>query len=207
MDLGHPLGSVAGTLDARVIEALAGTSQSLSGRDVARLSGCSTNGVWKSLRRLCDEGIVLADARRGVTLYTANREHLVWTALEELTRLRGVLIDRIAEEARGWPIQPLLVSLFGSTARGDADRQSDVDLLVLRPSDPDGAQSEGWEDQLSVLRDHIRRWTGNNCQTFQIDLQRLSEHVHADDPIVASWLKDEIRLVGPGIRHYVEEVG
>jgi predicted nucleotidyltransferase len=207
MDLGHPLSSVAGTLDARVIETLAGTSQSLSGRDVARLSGRSANGIWKSLRRLCDEGIVLADARRGVTLYTANREHLVWPAVEELTRLRGTLTERIAEEAREWPIRPLLVSLFGSTARGDAGRESDVDLLVLRPSELDSAQFESWEDQLSVLRDHIRRWTGNNAQTFQIDLQRLSEHVRANDPIVASWLRDEIRLVGPGIRHYVEAVG
>jgi predicted nucleotidyltransferase/biotin operon repressor len=206
MNLGHPLSSIAGALDARVIETLAGTNQSLSGRDVARLSECSSNGVWKSLRRLCAEGIVLADARPGVTLYTANREHLVWPAVEALTRLRGTLVERISEEAREWSVRPLLVSLFGSTARGDADRESDVDLLVLRPSDLDPAQSDSWEAQLSVLRDHVRRWTGNNCQTFQIDLQRLAEHVRSGDPIVSSWLLDELRLVGPGIRHYVEAV-
>ncbi len=204
MHLGHPLSSIAPPLDARVLEVLAGTTRPLSGRDVGRIIGeGSPNGVWKALNRLTQSGIVHADRRRRATYYLANRDHLAWPAIESLARLRGELFRRLASEIATWPMPPLHASVFGSAARGDADAASDLDLLIIRPDRLDDSELETWDRQLDALRDQVAHWTGNHVQTFCIDRDRLAEHVRADDPLVSSWLADEVHLAGTPIRDLV----
>jgi predicted nucleotidyltransferase len=205
MQLSHPLSSIVPALDGRVLEVLAGTTRPLSGREVGRIIGeGSANGVWRALNRLEESGVVCADRRGRAIYYIANRDHLAWPAIESLARLRGELIRRLEAEIAAWSIAPLHASVFGSAARGEADADSDLDLLLVRPDGLDNDALEAWEHQLDVLRDHVVRWTGNRAQTFSIDPARLTEHVRANDPLVRSWLADEIRLAGTPIRDLVE---
>jgi len=205
MHLGHPLSSITSPLDARALEVLAGTTRPLSGREVGRIIGeGSANGVWKALNRLERSGIVLADRRSRATYYVANREHLAWPAVESLARLRSELVHRLAAEIVAWPIAPIHASVFGSAARGDADENSDIDLLLVRPDQLDAGALAAWEHQLDGLRDRVGRWTGNRAQTFDLDRTRLAEHVKADDLLVRSWVTDEIRLAGASIRALVD---
>ena len=205
MDLGHPIGSIVPALDARVLEVLSGTTRPLAGREIGRIIGKgSVNGVWNALNRLEEQGVVLADHRAGATYYLANREHLVWPAIESLTRLRSDLTARIGQEIERWDVGVLHASIFGSMARGDAGSDSDVDLLLVQPGGLDEANAETWDEQVASLRDVVRRWTGNRCQTFVVDTSRLEEYVRAQDPLVRAWLEDGILLSGAPIRDLVE---
>jgi predicted nucleotidyltransferase len=111
-------------------------------------------------------------------------------------RIRAQLIARLAEAIRAWAIQPLHASLFGSTARGDGDTLSDIEILLVRPDGLGRDDEDAWEEQVSEMRRAVIRWTGNNCQTFQVDRARLLEHVTARDPLVDAWLRDGIELAG-----------
>lgn len=207
MDLSHPIGSIAPPLVARVLEVLSGTTRPLAGREIHKIIGeGSANGVWRALNRLEEQGIVLADRRPRATYHVANRDHLAWPAIETLTRLRGELTAQLSREVERWDVAPVHASIFGSTARGDADHSSDVDLLLVRPERLDQAAAETWDEQVASLRDAVRRWTGNRCQTFVVDASRLAEHVRARDPLVRAWLADEILLSGAPIRDLVEAV-
>lgn len=207
MDLGHPISSIAPPLVARVLEVLSGTTRPLAGREIGRIIGeGSANGVWKALNRLEEQGVVLADHRSRATYYIANREHLAWPAIETLTRLRGALTTGLGREIKGWAVAPLHASIFGSTARGDADQNSDVDLLLVQPDDLAPTDAEAWDSQVASVRDAVRRWTGNPCQTFVVDTSRLGEHVRAQDPLVSAWISDEVLLCGTPIRDLVEAV-
>jgi nucleotidyltransferase-like protein len=204
VDLGHPIGSIAPPLITRVLEVLGGTTRPLSGREIGRVSGKgSANGIWRALNQLEQQGVVLGDHRLGATYYLANREHLAWPAIECLTRLRSELTARLAREIEGWAVDALHASIFGSTARGDADQHSDVDLLLVQPANLDARDSETWDAQVASLRDAVRRWTGNRCQILVVDTSRLAEHVQAQDPLVSGWIDDEILLVGTSIRDLV----
>jgi predicted nucleotidyltransferase len=208
MDLGHPISSIAPPLVARVLEVLSGTTRPLAGREIGRIIGeGSPNGVWKALNRLEEQGVVLAEHRSRATYYVANREHLAWPAIETLTRLRGELTARLGREVEHWEVAALHASIFGSTARGDADQKSDVDLLLVRPGNLDDEDAQTWDAQVTSVRDAVRRWTGNRCQTFVVDRSRLGEYVRAQDPLIRAWLDDEVLLSGTPIRELVEAIG
>ncbi len=204
VDVAHPVRGIIPTLDAPVLEVLAGTTRRLSGREVHRLAGTgSVRGVQLVLARLVGQGLVSAEEHTGATLYAANRAHLAWPALEALVGLRRRLLERIRDTVAGWGIPSLHVSLFGSAARGDGDAGSDIDLLVVRP-DVVGEGNEAWEAQLDALREAVTAWTGNRCQAFALDSARLAAHVVADDPLVEGWLRDGILLAGEPLRTLVD---
>ena len=188
-----------------MLEVVSGTTRPLAGREIHKIVGEGSNsGVWKVLNRLEEQGILLADRRSHATYFVANRDHLAWPSIEAIVRLRGELTARLTAEIDGWSVAPLHASIFGSTARGDADVDSDVDLLLVRPEDLAPNAVEDWERQLASVRDAVRRWTGNLCQTFVATPSRLAEHVRANDPLVRGWLDDEILLAGAPIAKLIE---
>lgn len=200
MDLSHPIRVVSPTLDGPVLEALAGTTRRLTGREVHRLTGIgSPTGVRLVLVRLVGQGIVYAEEHETAIFYIANRDHLAWPAIELLVGLRRLLIDRLRTSLDAWRPRPVHASLFGSMARGDGSVGSDIDLLLVMPDGTDEDESP-WADQVDRIRYDVEAWTGNHCQAFQIDQDRLAEHVRALDPLVEEWRRDAITLVGPDVR-------
>ena len=207
MDLGHPINAVTPPLLGRALEVLSGTTRPLSGREIGRIIGeGSPNGVWNALRRLERQGLVLTDRRANATYYSANRDHLAWSAVESLARLRVSLVASVRSEFEQWDIAPIHASIFGSFARGDADTDSDLDILVIRPATMTSSQSDDWDAQVARLQDRVWRWTGNHCQVFAVDADRLAAYVRADDPLVSAWVRDEMLLVGHSIARHVKEV-
>jgi predicted nucleotidyltransferase len=200
MDVSHPIRAVVPTLDGPVLEVLARTTSPLTGREVHRLLGIgSLNGVRLALSRLVRQGLVRVEERAAAYFYLANRDHLAWPAVETLAGIRHSLVERLREELRSWVLQPSHASMFGSTARGDGDDGSDIDILLIRP-DQVGEDDSPWADQVDRLRDLVQAWTGNHCQVFQLDLARLSEHVSAQDPLIGEWRRDAVKLAGEDLR-------
>jgi predicted nucleotidyltransferase len=197
MNLSSPLSAFSPPTMARALEVLAGTTRPLTGREIHRIAGQGgVASMWRTLGRLTEQGIVSADHRGTAIYYAANRDHLAWPAIEVLVRIRAQLIARLAKTISAWAIQPLHASLFGSTARGDGDAHSDIDLLLVRPDGLSQDDENALEEQVSEMRRAVIRWTGNNCQTFQVDRTRLLEHVTARDPLVDAWVRDGVELAG-----------
>ena len=195
MDVARPITAVIPSLDGPVLEALAKTTLPLTGRQVHRIAGGSEAGVRKVLTRLVSQGIVHVTAAGPSLLYVANREHLAWPAIEVLASLRQRLLQQLAADLSGWGPAPVHVSLFGSAARADGDIDSDIDLFVVRPAEVE-EDSEPWASNIDRLRTNVTAWTGNHCQIFQLDIQRLQQHVAIGDQLVANWQHDAVTVYG-----------
>ena len=196
MDMSAPHTVLLSQTEARILSALAGTNRPMAGREVARLIGMSQNGVWRTLQRLANHGLLTEQEAGGAVLYTLNRDHLAATAAVALTRLRSALIERIREELGNWEIKPTHASMFGSAARGDGDTASDIDVFIVRPADTD-EEDEKWRSQINTLSDSILRWTGNHAGISEVQDSDVARLRRERPPIVEELERDAVPLLGP----------
>ncbi|WP_227377237.1 nucleotidyltransferase domain-containing protein [Haladaptatus halobius] len=145
-----------------------------SNRDLQTLTGFGGPSVSKALTLLAALGLI---TRRDVgrkTLYQINDEHLheadnplleipQATFRQPLERFR----DRVTEELSS--IAGIVC--FGSVARGEADRVSDIDLFVLTDGD----------DELVVTRRAISK-IKSDLEAQPIDEQRYEFEIFVESP-------------------------
>lgn len=205
MDLAAPYRAVVPSLDGPVLRVLASTTRPLSGLEVHRLAAAgSSSGVRKVLGRLVAQGLATVFEAGPSLLYTANREHLAWPAVQSLMTMRQRLFESMAMDVGGWQVQPVLVGVFGSAARGDGRASSDVDLLVVRPDDVGdvlalgtGGQAGEWASQVQSLRDGVHQLTGNRAHVVEFSAEDFASTLRSGEPIVEHWRRDLVRLAGP----------
>jgi predicted nucleotidyltransferase/biotin operon repressor len=205
VDVARPYTAISPSVDTAVLIVLAGSSAPRSGREIARRTGRSKTGVQHVLERLVDQGIVERLPTGNAHLYSLNRDHLLARAVELMANTHTELIRRLRDMIDSWQIPAVHASLFGSTARGDGDARSDIDLLIVGPADPDVA-TEPWRAQIDALAENVRRWTGNNAGIVEIseaDLPRLAEE---QPPILAELRSDAIRIAGKPTRTLLREL-
>ena len=98
MDLARPLSVITPTLDADVLQVLAGANASFTAPQVHRfVGGRSESGVRRTLQRLVVQGIVHVTTTGRTNSYVLNRQHLAAEHVLGLTQLRTRLADAIAE--------------------------------------------------------------------------------------------------------------
>ena len=67
---------------------------------------------------------------------------------------QAAIMDYVARIRGRFPNRVLAVTLFGSKARGDADAESDIDLLVLVDAEDREFRSELWRIASNVSLDY-----------------------------------------------------
>jgi predicted nucleotidyltransferase len=196
MDLSRPYHGIATTLDGDVLAALAGTTRPSSGRQVARLARHGSQpAVNAALDRLVRQGLVHREHAPPAMLYTLNRAHVGFPAVEALAAMRIELLDRLRKLIAGWGLAAAHASLFGSAARADGGVDSDVDLVVVRPRGID-EEDERWRSQLDELRRAVPAWTGNGASIVELPEESLPDVVASNPPVLDSWRRDAVHLAG-----------
>jgi predicted transcriptional regulator len=199
MDVSKPFAALSSGVDADVLVALAGSTTPRTGRELARRAGRSSTGVQHVLDRLVDQGLVeRMDAGRA-RLYTLNHDHLLAPAVEQMAGARAELVRRLREMIGSWDVHPLHASLFGSAARGDGDAQSDIDLLIVRPTAVDADDGE-WRGQIEALAESVHRWTGNHAGIAEVAESELPQLRRDRPPIVDEASADAVDLAGQPVR-------
>ncbi|HTE52262.1 MAG TPA: nucleotidyltransferase domain-containing protein [Kofleriaceae bacterium] len=196
MDLSRPYAAVSSGLEGEVLVTLSRTTRPLTGSEVARLVRRGTRpGIQRALHRLVGHGLVLSREAGRAFLYTLNREHLAFPAVELLAGIRGALLERLRERIAAWQTRAVHVSVFGSAARGDGGIDSDVDLLVVRPVKVD-EEDPLWRSQVDDLLQSIERWTGNRAAVAEISEQRVARLKRDRPSVVGDLKKDAVVLAG-----------
>jgi predicted nucleotidyltransferase len=196
--------AVAPTVEGDVLVVLAGTTQPLTGRRVARLARRgSVAAIAKALNRLVSQGIVLRQEVPPASLYTLNRRHLAAPAVETLALIRTELLDRLRDALSTWNIPPVHASLFGSAARGDGDIDSDIDIFLVRPARAD-AEDPTWEAQLRDLGEAVLAWTGNDASIIDFAERDIEQMRNENPPVLGDLQRDGIDLAGPPLRELLE---
>jgi predicted nucleotidyltransferase len=134
-------------------------------------------------------GLVSAEPAGRAVMVALNRDHLAVEPLVEIVRSRTRLVDRLERELTTWP-SLAGAWLFGSMARGDGGRESDVDLFLVGESPPD----EDWVAHTARLLACVRSWTGNQAQLVEHTRKSLAQLIRRRNPIVTALRADGIPL-------------
>jgi predicted nucleotidyltransferase len=197
MQFSEPLSAVFPGLHGRVLSVLARTEQPLTGRAVAGLliTPGSTSGVQKVLDDLVRNGVVRVEPAGRAKLYTLNREHIAAPAIEELASLRDRFISLLRSEAQTWELPAAAVWLFGSASRGQAEPDSDIDILVVRPDEISDSDPR-WLAQLETLAEDASRWSGNACEIVEYSSTELKRLVRRGERLVTELRRDAVPVAG-----------
>jgi hypothetical protein len=145
------------------------------------------------------QGLVLRQEAPPASLYTLNRQHVAAPAVETLALIRIELLDRLRHAFSTWSIPPTHASLFGSTARGDGDLDSDIDIFVVRPAGVE-AEDTTWNEQLRDIGDAVLAWTGNHAGMIDFAEHDLGQMRDEDPPVLQELRRDAIDLAGLPLR-------
>ncbi len=202
VDLSNPVSTIIPKLDGNIYRVLARTTTPLSGARVAALAGkASYPGILTALSRLVVQGTVLVEPAGPSYMYRANRDHILWPAIEQaVAAAESVLptlrlrLSRLVDERLGAKAsKDSTLAIFGSVARETSTIDSDLDIVAVFP---DYLPEEGSAELVDALSESTRRWTGNDCNVYVATASRLRELVDAKDPIIESWRSDAVTFHG-----------
>ncbi len=191
MDLGSPVLDVAPAVRGALLQALARLEQPVTRRRLAAAAGVAPGNASAVIEELIQAGLVSETVAGRSSMVVLNRDHLAAGPVLALAGLRGELIRRLRERLSAWP-ELNGAWLFGSVARGDADSDSDVDLLIVA----DDLQSHDLHERLSRLQADVRSWTGNDLQLVEHSPSSWRKLVQAKNPLVEQIRLDGIALAG-----------
>lgn len=120
--------------------------------------------------------------------------------------MRNELLRRLRDTLAGWSPRPSHASLFGSTARGEGDTKSDIDLLVVRPEGV-GEEDEIWSAQIDELSASVRAWTGNHASIVELSDMEFAQLNRSAPPILAALRTEGIDLAGTPLRRALASTG
>lgn len=191
MDLGSPILEVATGVRGALLQALARLEQPVTRRQLAAAAGVAAGNASTVIGELIQAGLVLETIAGRSSMVTLNRNHLAAAPILALANQRGELIRRLREQLSEWP-DLHQAWLFGSVARGDADSESDIDVLIVA----DDLESTDLHERLAELHTDVRSWTGNDLQLVEHSKSSWHKLVQAKNPLVEQIRQDGIALTG-----------
>lgn len=152
----------------------------------------SVEGIRKALRRLVEQGVVLAGRVGPASVYHLNRDHIAADYIIGLARLRETFLKRLEDYLRHWAVPPVYAAVFGSAARGSMTAASDLDLLLIRPDD---VNHDLWETQVDDLVNRVATWLGNDVRPLEYTATHVAMHA-GSEPVLQDVAQEGITVAG-----------
>ncbi len=198
MDFVHPVQAVIPGTQGRVLAVLAEATAELNLRTVARLAGISAAQASRVLPGLVELGLVERREVPPSSLFRLNPDNIAAQFVSELSRSHVTALERIGGAARDLPIPPASIIVFGSFARREADRHSDIDALIIRPDDvPE--DDVAWATGVEQWREHVRAITGNPVEVIEADRAEAAEKLTRSRSVWREIARDGIVVHGAAL--------
>jgi predicted nucleotidyltransferase len=168
MDFIHPLQTMVPGVQGRILAVLAQTTAELNLRTIASIADVSEAQASRVLPGLVAIGLVERREAPPSALFRLVRDHIAAEPILALSRSRDRMIQEMREIAEGLPISPTSVIIFGSFARGEADADSDVDTLLVRPSGV-SESDDAWYASVQQWIDRVGEVSGNRVEVLEAD--------------------------------------
>lgn len=206
MDFVRPLQAVIPGAQGRILAVLAQTTAELNLRTVARLAGVSAAQASRVLPTLVELGLVERQEVPPSSLFGLNRENVAAQWVIELSRSHQLALDQIGAAVSHLVPSPTSVIIFGSFARREADKYSDIDVVVVRPGTVE-EDDVGWGEGVEQFRRRVRSITGNPAEIIEICEADASGKLAGSQSLWADVAREGIVIHGRSVADLVGAVG
>ena len=166
MDWENPLRSIAPTVDADVLKALAEAREGVTGNQLAHLAGRSYAQVYAVVRRLASDGVVRSSRFGRTNVFELNREHSLVHGMLRVLASPSHVESEIRRSAMGWDPPAETIAFIGEAARRSASRDDEIRVLVVRRDGIDPKNST-WKAQVDGLSELISDLAGNTVRVIE----------------------------------------
>ena len=162
--------------------------------EILRETNLTQNTTLKHLKNLQQNNLIISTKKIGNTFYKINPKnrqiysifsYFDFKRFNELPLERKRAISDFLDRLR---IKPLICLIFGSTAKGTFEKESDIDILLI-------FNKKETED--SKLKKDIEAVTGVKIQTFIIDFDYFKEQIiKQEDKVISHAIKTGFVISG-----------
>ncbi len=183
-------------VQGRVLGVLARAGMDLTMRRVADLAGVSPQQASVVIGKLVELGVVERRDVPPASLVRLAADNLAAQAVLSFADLRQAALERLGELALAIRPAPVSLMVFGSFARGEADAESDLDVLAVRPRGL-AREDDEWTDSLWSWTTSAARAVGNPVNVMEAAEEEISGLLRRPGPTVwTEIVRDGIVLVG-----------
>ena len=162
--------------------------------EILRETKLTQNTTLKHLKNLQNSNLVISNKKIGNTFYRINpRNPQIYSIFsyfdyKRLNELPSEIRRAINEFLNKLKIKPLIVLVFGSTAKGTFGKDSDIDILLIFNMK---------EKKDTKLKEEIEAITGVKIQTFIIDFDYFREQIiKEEDKVITHAIKTGFVITG-----------
>jgi hypothetical protein len=112
-----------------------------------------------------------------------------------LARSRDIVLAELRESAAAIAPAPMSLAVFGSFARGEADADSDLDVVAVREATA-GPDDDRWGAALERWRHGARQLTGNPVNLIELEEGEAAELIETRRPPWDEIAREGVTLAG-----------
>jgi predicted nucleotidyltransferase len=195
VDFRRPVQTVITGAQGRILAVLAETTADLNLRTIARLAEVSPAQASRVLPELVKLGMVERREAPPSALFRLVDDNIASRLVRTLSRARQTGLAELGQRAGELGSKPVSVIVFGSFARGEADADSDLDVVFVRPQEV-REDDERWAESVEEWRQFARRLTGNRVEILEAAEDRLGRLLRSHRPLWADISRDGVVVYG-----------
>ncbi|MGH9169871.1 MAG: nucleotidyltransferase domain-containing protein [Acidimicrobiales bacterium] len=194
MDFRRPVQSVIPGAQGRILAVLAETTADLNLRTIARLADVSPAQASRVLPQLVRLGLVERREAPPSALFRLVDDNIGSRLVRALSRSRDAVLTELRSQAEAITPSPVSLIVFGSFARGEADADSDLDVLLVHPDEVNDA-----EPSVEHWRQLARSLTGNRVEILESNETNARRQLRSRNALWHDIVRDSVVIYGKSL--------
>ena len=190
--------SVIPGAQGRILAVLAESTAYLNLRTIALLAGTSPAQASRILPELVRSGLVERREAPPSALFRLVDDNVGSRVVRALSRSRETVLLELGSRAETLDPSPVSVIVFGSFARGEAEADSDLDVIFVRPKDMKD-DDDRWAAAVEGWRQFARRLTGNRVEVVETSESSVGRFLRSHKTLWADIARDGVVVYGESL--------
>ena len=195
VDYTRPVQALIPGVQGQILGVLAESTAQLNLTTIARLAGVSPAQASRVLPELVHLGLVERVEAPPSALFRLMDENLAGRQVRSMADLRSLALRTVGDCSALQKPRPELVIVFGSFARGEANADSDLDVVIVRPAAIDESDS-AWAGSIVTLKQDLARALGNPVNILEVWAHDLDRRLRSRSELWRSIRSEGIVVYG-----------